>query len=343
MEGLHSHVLAFWHRKNLFTYVLVPFSWLFQLLCKVRRWYYLHRQQNFRVPIIIVGNISLGGTGKTPLVGWLANYLLSQGLRPGIVMRGYGGQGKSIEVNPLSDVKVVGDEALLLARNCGCPVVVGRNRPEAVEILLNHFPQVDIVISDDGLQHYALARDLEIAVIDGRRRFGNGYCLPAGPLRESSRRLKEIDFVVTNGKACNNEWEMTTKLSANAYQVAQPQQVCSLDDFSGKTVHAVAGIGHPERFFLMLQAKGIHVIKHSFEDHYFFKESDLCFSDNLPILMTEKDAVKCLSFAPLQAWFVPLEVNMPEAFSNLLLRRINSGQKIAGHSSLPHLQATSSL
>lgn len=344
MAQFASHVLSFWHRKSIFTYVLLPFSWLFQLICIVRRWYYSrNRQQDFQVPIIIVGNISLGGTGKTPLVGWLVHFLQNQGFNPGIVMRGYGGQGKLIAVNSLSDAKVVGDEALLLVRKCNCPIVIGRDRTQAVKTLLAQSPQVDLVICDDGLQHYALERDLEIAVIDGKRRFGNGYCLPAGPLRESPQRLKQVDFVVTNGEPHKDEWEMTTALSSKAYRVSQSEHGRSLDDFRGQTVHAVAGIGNPERFFLMLQAKGINIIKHCFDDHHFFSGSDLRFQDNLPILMTEKDAVKCSSFAPSEAWFIPLEVHMPEAFSILLLRRINSGQKIAGHSGLPHLQATSSL
>lgn len=345
MQQVTSYVLACWHRKSFFAYLLLPFSWLFQLLSYLRRCYYRRIQKaRFKAAVIIVGNISVGGTGKTPLVGWLAEFLLNQGFKPGIVMHGYGTkERKLIEVTAASDVKEVGDEALLLAKKSGCPMVAGRNRPQAVNSLLSAFPDVDIVICDDGLQHYALDRDIEIAVIDGQRRLGNGFCLPAGPLRESPKRLKEVDFVVTNGKALKGEWQMTTALSLTIHQVVNPQNNGSLEDFVGKTVHAVAGIGHPERFFSMLRSKGINIIEHRFEDHHAFNVEDLDFSDSLPILMTEKDAVKCQRFAPLKAWFVPLVVNISEEFSNILLRRIHSGQKIARYSSLPHLQATSSL
>jgi tetraacyldisaccharide 4'-kinase len=291
-----------------------------------------------------VGNISLGGTGKTPLVGWIANKLIEAGYHPGIVMHGYGAQSAHIRsVTQQSLPEEVGDEALVLARSCHCPIVAGRNRNQAVHHLLSLHKEVNMVICDDGLQHYALARDIEIAVIDGMRRFGNGFCLPAGPLRESPSRLQEVDFVVSHLAAKENEWEMRTTLSQTVHQVCAPAAVNSLSLFSAQTVHALAGIGNPERFFSMLEQQGIKIIRHIFDDHYSFQAKDLQFQDGLPLLMTEKDAVKCRLIAPSNAWFVPLEVNLPEEFFNALLRRIESGQKITRHSRLSDLQATPTL
>jgi len=289
------------------------------------------------VPVIIVGNLSVGGTGKTPLVAWLALSLQKQGKKPGIVMRGYRSHLPSrqvMQVTQESDPLYVGDEPFLLAKKTRCPVVIGKNRSQAVRYLLIHSPEVDLVLCDDGLQHYALARDVEIAVVDGERQLGNGACLPAGPLRENLKRLERVDFIVMNGEGSlfshsKPLWMMKKAFSPMVCPVNAGGTPQRLSLFEGKTVHVVAGIGHPERFFSMLREKNIHIIPHIFRDHHYFQQSDLTFNDTLPILMTEKDAVKCQALSLSNAWMLPLEVSLPETFIHHLLKRINHGQKIA--------------
>lgn len=337
-------VLKFWYRKSLFAYLLVPFSWIFYILTRLRYYWlvYIKKPAIFNVPVIVIGNISLGGTGKTPLVEWLVQWLIKQGYHPGIVMRGFKGKIKTDEVmsvTPESDVKMVGDESLLLATKCQCPLVIGKKRIKAVQELLTQFPQVNIIVSDDGLQHYALARDVEIAVMDGLRRLGNGFCLPAGPLREPSTRLDTVDFVVLNGKALNNEWPMAVTFEPYIFQLQNKQQKHLLSDLKGKMVHAIAGIGHPDKFFAMLRAQGIDTIEHPFPDHHQYSQKDFLFDDNFPIVMTEKDAVKCRDLVP-QAFVIPLSIHLPEKFGQLILRRIQDGQKITRDPCLPHMQAT---
>jgi len=331
---LRQAVLNFWYRKSVLAYLLAPFSWLFQLMCRCRFLFYryLKVQQDFPVPIIVVGNLTVGGTGKTPLVSWIINMLKEQGYHPGIVMRGYGSSLKndSFEIVAMqSHAVAVGDEPLMLRQMTDCPLVIGKNRPQAVKALLKAFPEVDVVVSDDGLQHYALARDVEIAVIDGQRRLGNGFCLPVGPLRESPKRLKSVDFIVANGSAMPGEWVMGTQLAKAAYRVNDRKFNQAIEDWQGKTVHAVAGIGNPERFFAALRAKGVNVIAHPFPDHYDFKKDDLLFNDDLLVVMTEKDAVKCHAFAHDRVFCIPLEVKLQDEFKELLLRKIKRGQKIA--------------
>ena len=313
-------------------YGLLPLSWIFQILSRLRYgYYYLKGPTRLPVPVIIVGNISVGGTGKTPLVATIAHFLKKHGWEPGIVTRGVGGNIPAhvvTLVTPISCARQVGDEAVLLARQTDCPVSIGRNRPQAGAYLLQYFPEVNILLCDDGLQHYALARDLEIAVIEGQRRLGNGWCLPAGPLRENPRRLKKVDFIVTNnGPTLEKEWPMQVKLGEWLYQVDYPEQKKPLQQLAGKKVHAVAAIGYPEKFFTMLRNRGIDVIEHAFEDHYQFLEKDLTFDDDLPIVMTEKDAVKCHMLLP-KGWYIPLEVTLSPFFMSNLLRRIQNGQKV---------------
>ena len=307
----------------------MPLSWLFCAVAIVRRFAYrvgFLKINHLPVPVVIVGNISVGGTGKTPLVIWVVDLLREQGYSPGIVSRGYGGKASSWpqQVRVDSDPRVVGDEAVLLARRCGCPMAVGPNRVEAAEALLKH-KHCDIIVADDGLQHYALGRDVEIAVIDGVRRFGNGHCLPAGPLREPISRLSKVDIVVTNGVSGLREYRMdlVPRLLQN---LRQPENTSSLDDFSGKTVHAVAGIGNPERFFHQLELHNIDVIQHPFPDHYEFTRDDLIFNDDLPVLMTEKDAVKCQMFADERCWCVSVNAQLDERMTPLLLRLIKSNK-----------------
>jgi tetraacyldisaccharide 4'-kinase len=280
------------------------------------------------VPVIVVGNLSVGGTGKTPLVAWLSGYLRSKGWQPGIVTRGYGGIGAKWpqQVRADSDPVVVGEEAVLLARRCKVPIAVGPDRVAAVEALLKYH-QCNIVLSDDGLQHYALARDIEIGVLDGVRRFGNGRLLPAGPLREPVSRLADTDAVVTYGVAARGEFPM--RYSGNILvSVADENRRIGIDEFSEREVHAVTGIGDPDRFFTSLRGYGFTLKRHAFSDHHPFRRHDILFDDDLPVIMTEKDAIKCERFADKRHWYLPVKVQMTEVFGSRmtsLLSRLNNG------------------
>lgn len=275
------------------------------------------RVQRFSVPVIVIGNITVGGTGKTPLVIWLADHLRQRGLKPGIVSRGYGGRARHWpqQVRPDSDTATVGDEAVVLATRTGCPMCVGPDRPAAVAALLQH-TDVDMVICDDGLQHYALARDLEIAVVDGERRFGNGFLLPAGPLREPVKRLKDVDLVIANGQADRGEYSM--QLFQPVLQSLDGNQQMALADLQGQVVHALAGLGNPERFFDLLRRHGLSLDVRSFPDHHAFRAVDLVFDDQRPVLMTEKDAVKCRRLRCSNCWVVQVDVQPDAAFVHQL-------------------------
>ena len=296
---------------------------VFRLLAYIRRvsfWLFFFRVYRSPVPVIVVGNITVGGSGKTPVVVWLVNLLKEQGYKPGIVSRGYGGKAESWpqQVRPDSDPRVVGDEAVLLARRSCCPMAVDPNRPAAVKALLKH-TDVNIIISDDGMQHYALGRDIEIAVIDGQRRFGNGLFLPAGPLREPTSRLRKVDFRINNGGK-PEPYETPMSLEFNeVINVHNPAMTKTIHDFKGKTVHAVAGIGNPGRFFDQLMRCGLLLKKHPFSDHHAFSKDDVLFDDEIPVLMTQKDAVKCERFENKNLWYVSVSANMkPELEKELL-------------------------
>ena len=307
-----SKIERIWYHGGIGMILLLPISWLFHFLITLRRWLYQHgwlRVNRFPVPLIVVGNITVGGTGKTPFVIWLSDFLRNKGYRPGIVSRGYGGSASQWPqaVMPESSPVLVGDEAVLLARRCRCPMVVSPNRSEAVKMLLRDF-DCDIVIADDGLQHYAMGRDIEIVIVDGQRRFGNGHMLPAGPLREPVTRLKSVDLCVINGEPqVSDEYRMTLTQSS-LYNLQAPEEIDDLSRFKGQRVHAVAGIGHPEKFFDLLRAADIEVVAHSFPDHHAYCVDDLSFGDESPVLMTEKDAVKCASFAKPDYWVVVIEM-----------------------------------
>ena len=324
-----------WYGKHPASAFLAPIGLLYRSVVSLRKTAYssgLLQTYDPGVPIIIVGNLTVGGTGKTPLVIWLARFLQSQGYKPGIVSRGYGGRAKTWpqQVRPDSDPNVVGDEAIVIARRTDCPIAVGPNRAENVRALMEH-ADVDVVISDDGLQHYRLHRSVEIAVVDGVRRFGNGRCLPAGPLREPLSRLKEVDMIVTNGIAGRGEFAMNYRMNqVNSLKGDKP--ALPIEAFNSKKAHAVAGIGHPEKFFSMLRSKGILCERHPFRDHKKFRTQDLVFDDDLPVLMTEKDAVKCENFALDNSWYIPIEAELPEVFGhrlNTTLEGAVSGQETA--------------
>lgn len=319
----------YWYRKKLhiITILLMPLSFLFGLCAAIRRLLYRHnilKSHRFSIPVIVVGNIVVGGTGKTPLVIWLAEFLRAQGFKPGIVSRGVGGKAhaKPHWVTANDSARVVGDEAILLLQNSGCPVVIGVDRVAAVRELLKR-SQCNIVISDDGLQHYKLARDIEIAVVDGVRRFGNQWLLPAGPLRERVSRLNTVDFIIVNGGDKQDEFSMLLE-PAQMVSVSHPEKKIPFAEFPRSKVHAVAGIGNPERFFTVLKTAGFDLIPHKFPDHFQFGANHLDFTETLPILMTEKDAVKCRSFASQDYWYLHITAKINNKFENMLLSKLTS-------------------
>lgn len=290
-----------------------PLSWLYGAITALRRALYrsgILRSTRLTVPVIVIGNLSVGGTGKTPLTIALAEGLRERGYTPGVVSRGYGGTQKlPLLLDALAVPAQVGDEPCLI-RASGVPVAVGRDRPAAARLLID--AGCDVVIADDGLQHYALARDLEICVIDGVRRFGNGRLLPAGPLREPLSRLAKVDYRICNGGAVA-PGDVPMELHGGMARALVDDHAKSLADFAGQAVHAVAAIGNPARFFASLRAQGLQVIEHPFPDHHAFVPNDLPF-DGMPVLMTEKDAVKCRPFAQAHWWSVPVRAVLPAAF-----------------------------
>jgi tetraacyldisaccharide 4'-kinase len=308
---------------------LRPFSVLFGLLVRFRvalyraGWLPVRR---LSCPVIVVGNITVGGTGKTPLVLWLYRWLEEQGWRPGVITRGYGGKASRWpqRVTADSDPVQVGDEPVLLAKRGVERIAVGPDRVASGQLLIQD-AGCDIVICDDGLQHYRLGRDVEIAVIDASRGLGNGYLLPAGPLREPAVRLKDVDFEMYNGAHNNGGYCMELSASQvlpvdpRAGRAAQP-----LSAFEGRHVHAVAGIGNPARFFDMLRRSGIEVTAHALPDHHSFGASDLEFGENTIVLMTEKDAVKCVAFDQGTLWFVPVDAQVGEGFESALLESLKA-------------------
>ena len=278
---------------------------------------------NLPVPVIIIGNITVGGTGKTPCVIWLARELTARGYQVGVVSRGYGGNAAvwPQRVESGSDPAAVGDEPVLIARATGCRVAVGPNRVTAAQSLLD--PQgIDVLLCDDGLQHQALGRDMEIAVVDGHRGTGNGFCLPAGPLRERVNRLQTVDAVLIN----DGVWQYTDALrfslvAQRVYQLTGSAER-SLEDFSGERVHAVAGIGNPQRFFDLLADAGVIVTPHSLPDHASLRPADLKFRDEIPVLITEKDAVKCRLFASDNVWCVAVAMEFGTDHAENLMQRV---------------------
>jgi len=265
------------------------------------------------VPVIVVGNITVGGTGKTPFVLWLVERLLAQGWRPGVISRGYGGCSPEypLRVSATTDPAWSGDEPALIARRIGVPVAVAPDRVAAARLLIDR-GEVDILVTDDGLQHYRLGRDLEICVVDGSRGLGNGALLPAGPLREPPARLREVDLVVVNGGGWRPEGvpALDMRLRIGEARPLGGGDPRPLSSFAGARVNAVAGIGNPERFFVSLRAAGIEVVPHPFPDHHRFTDIDLAFDDRLPLLMTEKDAVKCAGLAQPHHWYVPAQAQI---------------------------------
>lgn len=308
-------VNALWYqgRYPLLRRLLTPLAGLFRWVTGVRRYCYqvgIVRVYHAPCPLIVVGNISVGGTGKTPLVVWLVDYLRQAGFKPGVISRGYGGKADHWPqpVKADSDAAVVGDESLLIAQRAACPVVVGPVRADSVRYLLQH-NDCTVIISDDGLQHYALARTIEIAVVDGERRYGNGLCLPAGPLREPPERLQQVDFIVCNGEQAKvGEYVMTLQGTMAVNLLTDEQR--PLEQFRDQTMLALAGIGNPDRFFRHLLSFGLQFDRRILADHHDFIVEDIDYKEDASILMTEKDAVKCRYFADARHWYVPVQAEI---------------------------------
>lgn len=314
-----------WYRRGAIAWLLWPASLVFGLLVFFRRILFFLRilkSVHPGIPVIIVGNLTAGGSGKTPLVLWIAQLLGAKGWTPGIVSRGYKGKVESPRAATIaSEPADIGDEPILLSRRSGCPVWVGADRIEAAAVLRRENPKVDVLVLDDGLQHYRLRRDLEICVVDGRG-FGNGFLLPAGPLRERAGRLNRVDAVVAHGFAREKSFAMTLE-GAELHRMTDARDRKALAAFAGQKVHAVAGIGDPNRFFLHLARAGVKPVPHPFPDHHAFTPKDLDFGDEAPVLMTEKDAVKLRHAARPNWWVLPVTAKLDPAFGDWLLGRLD--------------------
>ena len=325
MEGLQKY----WYRITPLHLILLPLSLLFGLLAAARRTLYrsgLLSGEKLPVPVIVIGNITVGGSGKTPLTLWLAQQLFNSGRHPGITSRGsVHGQpspASPLPVNSSSNPEQTGDEPVLMAQRELCPVWVGRDRVATGRALLQAHPECDVLLSDDGLQHYRLQRDVEIVVVDGTRRFGNGLLLPAGPLREPPSRIRTVDAVVVNGgSASPGEFGMQLH-GTTFHNLLNPQAMAQAADFNGMQVHAIAGIGHPQRFFDQLRHLGIDADTHAFPDHHRYAPVDLEFGNADAILMTEKDAVKCAEFATEKYWVLRVDAQTDPLLFQHILKKI---------------------
>lgn len=301
-----------WYKKHAIQWLFSPFAYLYQLIARIRRWYLqCFCQVQVKVPVIVVGNITVGGVGKTPIVIALASELKKKGLRVGIVSRGYGAKRQDFpyEVKTSDSAYNVGDEPLLIALKTDCPVVIAPKRNEAVQYLLDKH-QCEIIISDDGLQHYRMGRCVEIVVIDGTRGLGNGFCLPVGPLRESEKRLQEADFVIVTEGLRDKAFSMTLKPGKLTHLFSQ--KTVEWDALNGE-IAAVAAIGNPQRFFSTLSQLGVNFNAYPYPDHYRFSSNDLQFNESI-VVMTEKDAVKCRLFNSDKLYYLPVEAVLDGAF-----------------------------
>jgi len=330
MAGGQSGLVAAWYERRWWLIFLRPLEFLFRGFAAIRRALFalgLKAVWSAPKPVVIVGNITVGGTGKTPVVIALLEYLQAQGIKPGVVSRGYGATRGVFPhtVTQHSSAEDCGDEPLLIFRRTGCPCVVAPARVTAVQQLLAD-NDVDIVLCDDGLQHYALARDLEIVVIDERRRLGNGWCLPAGPLREPVARLRQIDHIVYRGSTdpqCGVSYRNQALVN-----LLSGEEISLSPDLLGCNVHALAGIGQPAQFFAALEQAGFAITRHIFADHHRYTADDLVHLHGRPIIMTEKDAVKCRDFVQSDAWYLKISAQLPEPLKQAVLDLANSHKPI---------------
>ena len=332
LAALSRRIQQGWYEGHVLLWLLLPLSFLFRSLVSFRRQAYINGKKTVTpspCPVIVVGNINVGGSGKSPLVIWLAEQLKAAGYHPGIVSRGYGGKAPvyPFAVDAQSEPAQVGDEPWMIQRRTGLPCVVDPDRPRAVQHLYDTYA-CDVIISDDGLQHYAMARDIEIVVLDGQRGLGNGFCLPAGPLREPASRLDSVDFVVVNGGSAGlNQYLMSLEVEGlyPLQDFNQPKEKAQQLE-RNEEVHGLAGIGNPQRFFDTLAALGCHVDARPFPDHYQFNSEDLDFDDENKIILTEKDAVKCLGFKKENTYYLKVDARLTASFWPALLEKLESLQ-----------------
>ena len=329
---------AQWQYFGLAQLVLLPLSWLFQLLSTIRRWCYqngVFTSYSLSIPVIVVGNITVGGTGKTPLVILLAELLKKEGYTPGVISRGYGGV-LSGEVYAESDPLKYGDEPVLISKRTGCPVWVNANRVEAGLALIRAHPECDVILCDDGLQHYRLKRDVEIVVVNSNSSLGNRHLLPSGPLREKLNRLKTVDAIIDTGRiglsnlVVGNQSPPIFSAHLNMlgiYSLDEKNKI-SLDELKKQSIVAIAGIGHPDRFFNFIKGLGLNCEIRGFNDHHAFRQQDFLDYQHKTILMTEKDAVKCKHLNLKNAWYLPVSAMLvsseqSSSLSELIIQKLN--------------------
>ena len=314
-----------YYKKSNWIYLFVPLSIFFYCISSLKKYLYKNeflKTIKIKVPVLIIGNITLGGTGKTPLALDLIEKFLKKGLKPAIISRGYRGSASNItEVYESSDVSAVGDEALLIKTKSKIPVFIGKDRVSGAKILLKKYPETSIIISDDGLQHHRLERDYEIIVVDSQRQFGNGLIFPAGPLREGISRLKQVDAVVYKG-VNNNSNFYQMKYITKHFKNLLTNKKAILKDIKDKKIVAITAIGNPESFFSTLEGYDLKFKKVIFNDHYLFDKNDFIKYADYNIVMTEKDAIKCKKFATKNFWVLPLETKVDERLFRNILKKV---------------------
>lgn len=322
MSKVSDWIQQGWYKGSPWLLPLRPLSLLVSMEASRRLERFRRAPEKPPVPVLVVGNITVGGTGKTPLVIALVQAAQARGLKVAVVSRGYGGKLEQYPVTVTADSPAldVGDEPVLIARRTGVPVILDPDRRNALQVAIES-GKPDLVISDDGLQHYALPRSAEIVVVDGQRGLGNGRCLPEGPLREPATRLKEVDFVISTGGGWSGAYPMIMR--PGAIENLADGRTLDTHDFLREYphVHAVAGIGNPRRYFNLLNIIGLNIQPHVYPDHHAYQPADLAFSDGLPVLMTEKDAVKCAAFAEPNWWYLPVTADLPEGLLDQMLDR----------------------
>ena len=314
-----------YYKKSSWIYLLIPFSIFFYFFSSLKKYLYKNgflKTIKIKVPVLIIGNITLGGTGKTPLALDLIEKFLRKGSKPAIISRGYRGSANNItEVFESSDVSAVGDEALLIKTKSKIPVFIGKDRVSVAKILLKKYPETSIIISDDGLQHHRLARDYEIIVVDSQRQFGNGLIFPAGPLRDGISKLKQVNAVVYKGASSNsNSYQM--KYITKHFKNLLTNKKTKLDGIQDKKIVAITAIGNPESFFSTLEGYNLEFKKVIFNDHYLFNKNDFIKYADYNIVMTEKDAIKCKKFATKNFWVLPLEIKVDERLFRNILKKV---------------------
>jgi len=314
-----------YYKKSNWIYLLIPFSFVFYGINILRNYLYrngLLKSIKVEVPVLIIGNITLGGTGKTPLALNLISQFLNEGLNPALISRGYGGSAKDItEVLESTNVRIAGDEALLVKTKSKIPVFVGKDRASVAKILLKKYPKTSIIISDDGLQHHRLARDYEVIVVDSQRKFGNGFIFPAGPLRESRSRLNLVDAIVYKGTSNNPKFYQMKYITKHFKNLITSKKII-FEGIQEKKIVAITAIGNPESFFSTLEGYNLEFKKVIYNDHYLFNKNDFIKYADYNIVMTEKDAIKCKKFATNNFWVLPLETKVDERLFRNILKKV---------------------